>query len=197
VPTITEQVIQQLSNGGLARLGQTLGTDQQTAIKALSAAAPLLVTALARNAAQPAGAQDLHKALADDHDGSILNNLASLLNDPGAGAGAGILRHVLGSQRAPVEHGLAQDAGVSTSAMSGLLELAAPVVLGMLGQQQRQQGLDPSGLAQLVGSAAQAEQSANPGLAQTVTGLLDANHDGGVMDELGGIAGKLFKRKKH
>jgi hypothetical protein len=196
MPTMTEQIIQQLSIGGLAQLGQTLGIDQQTAAKALSAAAPLLVAALARNAAKPAGAQDLHQALAEDHDGSILANLPGLLNDPKAGDGAGILKHVLGDKRGPVEHGLAQDAGVSANAMSGLLELAAPVVLGMLGQQQRQQGLDSSGLANLIGSEAQAEQNANPQLMQTLTGLLDTNDDGGIMDDISSMAGKLFKRRK-
>jgi len=71
---LMQVLMNQLSGGGLQQISQQVGADEETTGQAISAAIPLLITALARNASQPAGADALHNAL-QDHDGGILGNV--------------------------------------------------------------------------------------------------------------------------
>jgi hypothetical protein len=74
--------------------------------------------------------------------------------------------------------------------VSQLLMLLAPVVLGALGRRQRQQGLDPGGLAGVLGEERrQAEASAPAGLGGLLGRVLDADGDGQIMDDVGGLLG--------
>ena len=188
---ITQLLAQQLLGGGLSQISQQIGADKDTTGQALSAAMPLLLSALANNASQPQGAQALHTALAQDHDGTIFNNMDGFLSNPQAANGAGILGHVLGERRDTVQNGLAQGTGLDANSMGQLLEIAAPLVMGALGQQQQQQGLDANGLSALLGQQQQAAQAANPDLMGTIGNLLDMNHDGSALDDILRLAGKF------
>jgi hypothetical protein len=97
---LTQQLLQQLSGGGLSKIGQQIGADEQTTGSALSTAVPLLVSALAGNASKSKGAKALHKALAKDHDGSILDDTSGFLDNPQAADGAAMLRPHPGRQAA-------------------------------------------------------------------------------------------------
>jgi hypothetical protein len=188
---ITQLLTQQLLGGGLSQISQQIGADKDTTGQALSAAVPLLLSALANNASQPQGAQALHTALAQDHDGTIFNNMDGFLSHPQAANGAGILSHVLGERRDTVQNGLAQGTGLDAGSIGQLLEIAAPLVMGALGQQQQQQGLDANDLSALLGQQQQAAQAANPDLMGTIGNLLDMNHDGSALDDILRLAGKF------
>lgn len=190
--TLTDQLLQQLGSGGLSQISQQIGADEASTGSALSMAMPLLTSALANNSAQPSGAQALHQALANDHDGSILSNLPAFLDNPQAANGAGILGHVLGSQQPAVAQGLAQNSNLNSGQMGQLMEIAAPLLMGALGQQQQSQGLDPSGLATLLGGQQQASQQANPSLMSTLNQMLDQNKSGSALDEIFGFLRRLF-----
>jgi hypothetical protein len=154
---------------------------------------PLILAALARNASQPQGAQELHQAVASDHDGSIFDQLSSYLGNPQAANGSGILGHVLGGQRPAVESNLAQATGIDQNSAGSLLEMVAPLVMGAVGRQQQQNGLDPDGLSQFLVQQQQAEAQTNPGLMGTLSSMLDSNRDGNVADDLSRMAGGFFK----
>src|SRR5215470_16382744 len=81
---ITQMITQRIAGGASGQLASRLGVSEGTAQTAVQMAVPLIVTALARNAAQPQGAQDLHDAVTRDHDGSILDNLSGYLSNPEA-----------------------------------------------------------------------------------------------------------------
>ena len=72
---ITQIITQQLGGSAARTIAQRFGISETTANTAIQMAVPLLVTALARNASQPQEAQNLHQAIANDHDGSIFDNL--------------------------------------------------------------------------------------------------------------------------
>ena len=192
---LTQTIMQQLSGKVLSGIGRKVGIDEKTVGTALSIGMPLLVAALAKNASKPEGAQSLHKALANDHDGSILNNISGYLKEPQAANGAGILGHVLGSQQPVVAQGLAQNTGLTSDQVGQLLQIAAPLVMGALGSQQQQQGLDPNGLSSFLGSQQQQVQQSQPDVMGTINSLLDANKDGSAVDDILGMAGKLFGNK--
>jgi hypothetical protein len=192
---LTQQLMQQLSGTALTKISKKIGADKQTTSSALSVALPLLVTALANNSSQPAGAQALHTALTKDHDGSILDNISSFLKNPAVANGAGILMHVLGGQQPVIVQGLSKATGLSADQIVQLLQIAAPLVMGLLGKQTQQAGLDPQGLASLLGSQQQQAQATSPDLMSALNSMLDTNKDGSALDDILGMAGKLLGGK--
>lgn len=192
---LTQQLLQQLSGGGLSKIGQQIGADEQTTGSALSTAVPLLVSALAGNAAKPKGAKSLHKALAKDHDGSILDDTSGYLDNPQAADGAAILGHILGGKQPAVTQGLARNTGLDGGQAGQLLEIAAPLLMGALGQQQRQQGLNTKGLSSFLGGQKEEDEKSDPDMMSTLNSLLDTNKSGSALDEVLGTVGKLFGGK--
>jgi hypothetical protein len=168
-------LLNQFGGGLVTQLSRRLGVDEQTARRALAIGIPLRIAALARNTRTRGGAQSLSGALQRDHDGSILGQLGGLLSNPGAGQGDGILRHTLGDQRSQVERSLSDATGVDGSA---LLQILAPIVMGQLGQVQRQGNLDANGVADVLSQEQQRQQS-NPGLEGLLSGILG----GGLGDQ--------------
>ncbi|MGO4776017.1 DUF937 domain-containing protein, partial [Lysobacter sp. 2RAB21] len=65
--SLTDDLLNQLQGQPLAQLGSQLGLSQTQTQSAVSAALPLLLGALGRNASQPQGAEALFGALQRDH----------------------------------------------------------------------------------------------------------------------------------
>lgn len=189
---ISQMITQRLSGAASQQIAARLGVSESTANMAVGVAVPLILAALARNASQPQGAQDLHQAIANDHDGGILDNLMGYLGNPQQGNGAGILSHVLGDQRADVENNLAQATGLDQSSAGNLMEIVAPMVMGAVGQKQQENGFDSSGLANYLGEQQQ-QQAAAPGMMGMLSSMLDSNKDGSMTDDLTRLAGSFFK----
>ena len=190
---ITQMITQQLGGSAVRTIAQRFGINESQANAAVQIAVPLILTALARNASQPQGAESLHQAINNDHDGSILSNLMGYLGNPQSANGAGILGHVFGSQQPTIENNLAQATGMDQTAAGGLLETLAPVVMGAVGQTQQQSGLDASGLSNLLNSQQQQAQASEPGVMGMLGSMLDQNQDGSSMDDLQRMAAKFFK----
>ena len=190
---MTQIIMQQLAGGASRTIAQRLGVSESTANNAVQVAVPLLLTALARNASAPQGAESLHQAINNDHDGSILDNLMGYLGNPQSANGSGILSHVFGGQRPAIENNLAQATGMDQGSAGSLLETLAPVVMGAVGQAQQQNGLDPSGLSNLLQSQEQQAAATSPGVMSMLNSMLDQNKDGSSMDDLQRMAGNFFK----
>ncbi len=190
---ITQMVMQQLAGGASHTIAQRLGISESTANTAVQVAVPLLLTALARNASAPEGAESLHQAINKDHDGSIFENLRGYLGNPQSANGAGILSHVFGGQRPAIENNLAQATGMDQGSAGSLLETLAPVVMGAVGQAQQQNGLDASGLSNLLNRQEQQAEANSPGVMSMLNSMLDQNKDGSAMDDLQRMAGNFFK----
>jgi hypothetical protein len=169
-----------------------LGTDQASAQNAVTTALPVLINALARNAANPQGAAALLGALQRDHaGGGALNDVAGAL----AGStteGGRILGHVLGDRQPAVAQGVGHATGLGADGAGRLLAMLAPLLLGALGRQQAQGGLDAGGLAGML--ATQRQATPLPGTLGAINRLLDADRDGSALDDVAGMVGKLFKR---
>jgi len=167
---------------------QQLGEKEDKTTNALSAALPLILGAMKNNSSTEQGAQGLMKALSSSkHDGGILDNLGGLLGDSNVlSDGAGILGHVFGGKEQNVAQAVSAKSGMDMGSVMKLLQMAAPVVMGYLGKQGRQQNVTDSNgvgdlLGGLLGSGAQKEQS-------LVTQILDADGDGSVIDDIIGMA---------
>jgi len=190
---LTQIITQQLAGGASSTIAQRLGISETNANTAVQVAVPLLLAALSRNAAQPQGAESLHQAINKDHDGSIFDNLSGYLSNPQTANGAGILSHVFGGQKPAIENNLAQATGMDQGSAGSLLETVAPLVMGALGRTQQQEGLDASGLSNLLQGQQQQAQANAPGAMGVLSSMLDQNNDGSAMDDLQRMAAGFFK----
>lgn len=190
---ITQIITQQLGGSAARTIAQRFGISETTANMAIQMAVPLIVTGLARNASQPQEAENLHQAIANDHDGSIFNNLMGYLGNPQSANGAGILGHIFGSQQPAVQNNLAQVTGMDQGSAGGLLETLAPLVMGSLGQAQQQNGLDANGLSNFLNVQQQEAQANAPDAMGMLSSMLDQNKDGSSMDDLQRLAAGFFK----
>lgn len=167
-----------LGGDGLGEIGRALGSDEGTTKNAVAAAMPLLLGALSRNASKGDGAESLLGALAKDHDGSVLDNPQQVLNNPQAGPGAGILRHVFGQRQPAVEKGISKASGLDAGSAGQLLTMLAPLVMGALGKTQRETGMNAGALTQLLGQEERQIESRAPQASGLVGAILDADGDG-------------------
>lgn len=190
---LTQIITQQLAGGASRTIAQRLGVSEATANTAVQVAVPLILAALARNANQPQGAQSLHDAINKDHDGSIFDNLMGYVSNPQPANGAGILGHVFGNQQPAIQNNLAQATGMDQNSAGGLLETLAPLVMGAVGRTQQQEGLDSSGLSNLLNQQQQQAQTNAPGAMSILSSMLDQNNDGSAMDDLQRMAAGFFK----
>jgi len=191
MPTLLETLAGQLTGTRTAQMSQAIGADQAATQKALQAALPLLLAALAKNATNRQGAEALHQAVARDHDGSLLQNLDGYIARPDTQTGEGILRHVLGAKRPAVEAGISKASGLDAKGVATMMASLAPLVMGMLGQTQRQQNLDAPGLAQMLQGEQRQVAASAPGLGG-LSRLLDSDNDGQITDDLAKLGGKLL-----
>jgi hypothetical protein len=182
-----------LDGDALERISGMLGTDPSTTRNAIGSALPVIVGALANNASSPDGAASLHQALASDHDGSLLDNLGGFLNNPALVNGAGILKHMFGNKQPEVGGAAAQGTGLNSGQMMQLMSILAPIVMAYLGRQRNQHQLDPGSLGGMLNQ--QKAPSGLGGILGSLTGGLDANKDGSILDDVAGMAGKMFGNK--
>ncbi len=198
---LPDEMVDQLS----AQVG---GADKQQTAVAASGIMATLVSALARNASNEEGAASLANALDRDHDGSVLNkvgNLAGLfggqvpVQDNRALNGAGILQHILGERQNGAVDMISQMSGLNSNQTGNMMQMLAPVVMGLLGKTKREQGLDAGGLVNLLSGAATSRQAQSNPAMNMVTQLLDRDGDGSAMDDIARIGmnvlGNLFKKR--
>lgn len=202
--SFTEELLSQLQGAPLQQIADQLGTNPSQAQSAVSAALPMLLGALGRNAAQPQGAADLFGALQRDHvgraagSGGLGDLLGSVLGGMGGGGaggaadGASILGHILGGNQQRAEAGLGQATGLGANA-GQLLQILAPIVMAFLAQRAQAGGMDAGGLGAVLGrEQAQVRQQGGVG-GDLLGSLLDQDGDGQVgLGDLIKIGGGLL-----
>ena len=159
-----EALLGLLQGQDLGKLAEQVGGSSTEARNGVAAALPAILAAVNKNANNSEKAQGLNKAL-EQHDGSVLNNLGSYLQNPDLKDGAGILNHLFGGNTQNVANAVSQSSG-----------------------------LDAQGISNLTSNLA-ANFAGEGGIMSMITNLLDANKDGNVMDDLTGMIGKLFGGK--
>ena len=177
--------------------GQT-GQSKSKTSNLLTMALPMLMQAMKRNANSDEGASGIMGAL-KKHDGSILDNVGDLFSGNNADTvskdGGKILGHVLGNRQENIQNALSQKSGIDAGSVSQILKMASPIVMGVLGKQQRQNKVDsPGGIEGLLGgflgnSAVDKDQN-------FLESILDADGDGSVIDDISGmvLGGKNSKK---
>lgn len=134
---LTDELFAQLEGAPLQQISQQLGIGKAQAAGAVSAALPLLIGALGKNASQPQGAEALFGALQKDHTGGAdIGSLLGMVLGGGAATrqtdGAGMLGHILGGQQGRAEQHLGEATGLGGDRAGQLMKILAPIVLAYL-----------------------------------------------------------------
>lgn len=163
------------------QLASSFGIGEGQAKNAVSALVPALTRGLQKNLSQGGGVQDLIGALSRGNHQQYLDQPEALAGAAATAEGNGILGHLLGSK--DVSRQVASHAASQTGLDVGLLKKMLPVVASMvMGGVSKQ-----AGAQNMLGGG-----SSMPDLGGLL-GFLDADKDESVIDDVLGMAGKLFK----
>lgn len=179
---LVSQISQFLSAEIASRVASSLGLDKTSTQKAIAAAVPAILGALISLVSKSQGAKKLSDAVAMQEPG-VLSSLASVIGQAGQKAlsdnGSSALSSLVGGKTlSGISSALSQYAGIGQSSSNSLIGLLAPVVLGVLGSEQRDNGLDASGLAKLLTSQKDGVAAALP------SGFSKYLKDAGVLDSV-------------
>ena len=184
---------QQQGNDALNQISNQVGADPSAVNSAISLALPAILSGMANKAQQPETAPMIADAITQDN-GGILDNLSNLSGGANPMLSAGILGTLFGNNQTQVAQQIGQQSGLQTGQVASILMMLAPLVLGYLGRQQSQQGLDVGGIIGMLTGQQQQIQQQQPGIGGMLGGLLDSNRNGSSMDELFGLAGQFMRR---
>lgn len=170
---------------------QKFGINQNEATAALTAAVPMILGGLGRNAQSADGAQSIENAL-QQHNPNRLNDIQGFFNmgDAAQKDGEGILGHIFGNNKEKVESGIAQKSGLSMSKIAPIIAMVAPLVLSYLSKQKQSNTQNGGGITDILGSVLGGGNntgSKQGGIMGMVTGFLDKDGDGDVLDDLMGM----------
>jgi hypothetical protein len=173
------------AGGGEAvrQLGRNFGLDENQASSAVENLLPALGYGLARNTAQPGGLESLLGALSSGGHERYIENIQNLGDASTIEDGNGILGHILGSK--DVSRKLAANAsartGIGEDVLKKMLPVIATMAMGALSKQRAGAGAEAFGTT-----------TGQGGLMGMLGQFLDTNRDGSVVDDVLGMASKLF-----
>lgn len=150
---ITDLLNSDMGKELVSSISQKTGIDASQASNVVSSGLPALMGAMQNNLSSADGASGLLSALTSGkHDGSILDNLGGFLNGGDFSDGSKILGHVLGGNQDTMVQGLSSKTGVDSGIISKILPMLAPIVMGYLGKQTKNNGVsNTSDLGGLLG----------------------------------------------
>lgn len=173
-------IMSMLSGDGTAAISKRAKVKESDVSNVLSAAVPILLTGMQRNASTEAGADSLRGALAD-HAAADLSDPAAFLKSADLKDGKKILGHVLGSDQKSIVSRVSDASGVTKGKTTSILSMIAPLLLSVLGGQQSQ-GSGGSGLLGMLGGLLGGGSQEEEDNSQQSSG-------GGLLDSLGGLGG--------
>jgi len=186
-----------LEGGGVRTLAASAKADEAQVTAVLSDALPVLVGKMSDNASTKEGAESLNKALNDHRTGGAID-VASFLQNADGADGQKILGHILGDDQDAATKALSKKSGLSSSKVSTILSLVAPLLLSQLGNNKKDD--DASGLGGLLGGMLGSGSNSGGGLGASLLGSLlgggSSSASSSSSSGLGGILGGLFGGKE-
>src|SRR5262245_14843786 len=151
---LVSEIAEVLSPNIVSSVASAFGLNRTATQKAVVAAVTALIAALISDSTKSQGATKLAEVVRKQEPG-MLSSLASVIGEPGQKAlvdqGTSVLTSLLGGKTLSALTGaVGQYAGVGNEGSKSLMGLLGPIVLGVLGQHQRDQGLDAAGSASLL-----------------------------------------------
>ena len=182
------ETILNAQNGGVVRqMANNFQLDEGQAQSAMGALIPALTRGIRKNTSSSQGLEDLVGALARGKHSEYIENPDALRQPKAVDEGNGILGHIFGSKEVSrqVASHAAENTGIDSGILKQMLPMLASVAMGALSKNQ-------------FGSTAAAanQPSSAPGgsdIGSLLTSFLDADKDGSALDDILGMAGRLFR----
>lgn len=174
-----------LNSGGspVSQISRKFGLGETEVTTAISSLLPALTNGIKKNVSQKGGLEGLLGALNSGGHERYLEDPEALSREEAVSDGNGILGHLLGSK--DVSRQLAGRASKNTGISAGILKKILPLVAGLAMGALNKQG-NKSGVL------TQAKKSRSSSGLGSLISLLDSDGDGSPIDDILGIAGKLF-----
>ena len=188
-----------LNDDVVIQLSKQIGAQDPNQVKkATQVISELLLDAIQRNANHQEKGGGLFGAIKKDHDGGILGDLVNVftgkkqVNNQSTTNGVGIVNHLLGKQQLEAAQVIGQMSGLDIFKSGVLMQLIAPVIMGVVGQKQKSNGLDLGGLAKILMGGGRQQQTQKGG--GILGKILDMDGDGSMMDDLLNMGMKILKK---
>lgn len=148
---VKDAVSQQVMN----KIGGMIGLDQSKTSSAFEMAAGSILGGLMNKASSPAGAEAVFGAV-QKQDTGILDKLGDLLGggeatDNFQKQGGGILDMVFGSGNQQAQKAVGSSLGLGSGIVGKLMSMAAPILMGVIGNYVKSKALNAVGLGSLLG----------------------------------------------
>src|SRR5512136_1711948 len=178
---IVADLMKQAATGdNLSLISKSVGGDGKAVQSALSMGLPLIMGSMANTASKPGGTEMLTKMLSQTGSSNPVDNLGSLIANPAAAGGSGMVSTLFGSQMGTIQNAISQKTGLPPAAVGKVLEIAAPMVVGYIGKMFVQQKMDAAGLTSLLGDQSKMALAGSPDAAAMAQQLLGAQAGSGA-----------------
>jgi OmpA-OmpF porin, OOP family len=182
--SILESVLGMLGPQVVGPVASQLGESTETVQRGMQTGSAAMLAGLAAKIGQPGFLGQIFGLITNPANTSnALSGLTSNLgattsgaaSSPLGGLGGQLLSSVFGSNMSAVTDMIGRSTGLASSKVGSLLSMAAPLLLGVLGQHVRQNGLSAGGLADMLKAEAPSLQRFLPaGLGSLLSGGLSA-----------------------
>ncbi len=148
---VKDAVSQQVMN----KIGSMVGLDQSKSSSAFEMAAGSILGGLMNKASTPSGAETVFGSV-QKQDTSILDKLGDLLGGGEATdnlqkQGGGILDMVFGADSQKAQQAVGSSLGLGSGMIGKLMSMAAPILMGVIGNYVKSKALNAVGLGSLLG----------------------------------------------
>lgn len=167
----------------LSDMSRKFGVSEDTLVQVMQQYIPALTNGVKRNIKKKKGLDSLLEALNTGNHQRYLDDPGALQTDDAVDDGNGILGHLFGKKKTSrtLAGRTAEKTGLSPEILKRILPLVAGLVMGALRKQGSRSGI----LEQLMGG----RSSSTLG---SLIGLLDADGEASPIDDILGLAKKLF-----
>lgn len=184
------------SSGTISQIGNAISGQKDTSQlqKLVSFGVPTLMQAMGSNAKTTEGANALSQAL-KQHAGHNVQDMLGNITQVDSKDGLKILGHLLGQKQDTVTGTLSEKTGLNTSQVTQGLSVLAPILMSFLGSKGgNNKNLSASILSMLSGLGdGNSKMQGTLGIASM---LFNKNTNDSVVDNIGGMIGGMFKKKK-
>ena len=176
--SVIDTLLDAIGDKEIDRMSENLGADRKKVDSAFSAALPVLMGAVSRQAQRDEGRSI--DEWAERHDDRVIGDIDGFLSRrdyENHVDGDDFINGVLGRKRPSMERGIGSASGLDTSQVSGLLKMVGPLLMGAISKQRNADGLDRASLVNLLRNDSEKIEKSHskPGL---IARFLDQDGDG-------------------
>jgi len=176
------------------QISNSVGLQPAQTQNILGQAVPLILKGLLNNSKSQNGLSDLFSALVKDHNGGILGQMSDLIQNPGVAKGDGMLGHILGQKRSTLQNQIGKSNGIDMAKVAKIFAIAAPIVMGILGRQRKQNDWNQSGLSDALTRTNNDLRQKSEKEMGLIERMIDSDGDGSIGDDLAGIGLNVLRR---